>query len=206
MAIHTTVNKEWSVRLLIITVAFTLFGFWFLYDWKVGYPEKQEKYETVFDASGVIYDDWEKRWADAGYPPIDNPNDLESKSESDIRTQFVLACVAFPVGLLSITWLLYHARRKPWVDEEGFKFLSTVIPLNSIKKIDTDLWKSKGIAVLHYDGEGGTGIFKLDDWKYKGADRVLEHIVEKTGLTGSSLVDEALFNKPQAEVETGESA
>ncbi len=189
MAIYTKINKEWSVRLLLITVAFTGFGFYCLYDGKVGYPHKKMLYELTHtqDEQGnwreLDEEVWKPKAIGQGLDPEKiSPKDFEEVTDGDITAQFIMAGICFPIGVLSIGWLLYHGRRKPWVDEEGFKFTRVVVPLESIKHIDKDLWKSKGIAVLHYEGPTATGAFKLDDWKYKGADAVLEHIEQALGL------------------------
>jgi hypothetical protein len=88
-----------------------------------------------------------------------------------------------PIGLIALVWLAHHARRKPRVDDQGLHFRDTTVPFDAITKVDKDLWKSKGIAVIHYELDGKPDTFKMDDWKYKGAVEAQKIIDEKLGLT-----------------------
>ena len=184
MAIQTRVNKEWSIRLLIISVAFIGWGFYSVYDGKVGYPNENKLYELTHE-----YDEATEQWTElpdgewqanltaAGFDPDKiRPNKLTYHSPWSINTQFIMAGLCFPVGLVSLVWLIYHGRRAPSVDEQGLKFGSTTVSLESITVIDKVLWASKGIASIRYESDGGSGLYKLDDWKHRGSDELLKYV------------------------------
>lgn len=191
MAIETSVNKEWSVRLLLITVAFGFFGGWSLYDGIVGYPEARELYRMTHDNTdgksvGELLDReaWEDEVVEAGYDPeliAAKAHKLKPKSDFDVIAQFVMATICFPVALMAFVWMLHHARRKPRVDDSGLIFAGTTVPFDAIGEIDKTLWGSKGIATIHYEVQGTAGRFKMDDWKYKDADKALAFIEDKLG-------------------------
>jgi len=181
MAATTKVNTEWAVRLLIIAIAALVFGTWFTYDGAVGWPKENEKrilahekHETAKgDVKWTLRDDWAERLEQAGYSV--NPGDPPEapRSQQDIQTQFVYAAICFPVAILLLINLQFHASRKLYTDEKGLHHGRKFIAFDQIQRIDYDRWDSKGIAVVH--GNDDTMI-KLDDWKYKGAADVLADV------------------------------
>ena len=180
MTIETRVNKEWSVRLLIIAVAFIGWGFYSVYDGTTGYPNENKLYELTHEFDEET-DQWtlltdeeiEANLTAAGHDPTKiRANKLTYHTPMSINTQFIMAAICFPVGVISIIWLLYHSKRKPRVDEEALRIGGTAIPLGSITVIDKILWDSKGIVTIRHE----SGVYKLDDWKHRGAKEVLAYI------------------------------
>lgn len=191
MAIETTVNKEWSIRLLIISVAFGAWGCWSVYDGFVGYPNQRELYrmthgDTDGTTTGVLLDraEWEPAVVEAGYDPdaVERKiNKLKPRTQWDLNAQYIMAGICFPIAIAAFFWMLHHARRKPRVDEQGLSFAGHKVPFGSIEQIDKDLWESKGIASIRYKVNGKAGVFKMDDWKYKGAKEAIEFIEQRLG-------------------------
>lgn len=189
------INKEWGVRLALIALMFIGGGAYFLYDGLVGYPKQTEKYELVFeekpDGTTVQRDNWKERLEEAGYSSDINPKDLNYKSDRDIMTQLIIAGLCFPIGLLSVFWLLVNSRREMIADDSGVKFGGARMAFDNIDSIDKTRWDSKGIAVLI--GRDGSKMV-LDDWKFRGAADVLAEVERELGM-GDDEKDE---DEPQA--------
>jgi len=41
------------------------------------------------------------------------------------------------------------------------------VPFDALRSLDTSRWRTKGIAVVHYEVDGRAGRIVLDDWKYQ---------------------------------------
>jgi hypothetical protein len=190
MSVEAHINKEWAVRLVIITLMFLGGGLWFVYDGLIGWPKAQARYQLVWQPQVVktpdgdqevqwdLRDDWAQRLQDAGLDPNINPKDLKYHTDTDIMTQFIYAGLCVPVGLLALIWLLVNSRRQMLADDQGVKFGSRRIDYSDVTDIDKARWASKGIAVVH--GNNGSRI-TLDEWKFRGAKDVLKEVENRTG-------------------------
>jgi len=172
-----TVSTDYRWRLGLVGAMVMFFSLWFFYDGLIGYPAKREIYQQYEQFVQVAdYDGWrayaieQGLWseADPGYP--DAPDAKDNKSDWDIAVQVILGALCFPIGGMFLwTWF---ASGRWWVASDG-QTLSThrgeSVPFEAIKSIDTSRWKSKGIAVVHYEVEGKAGRIVLDDWKYRRA-------------------------------------
>jgi hypothetical protein len=87
--------------------------------------------------------------------------------------------ICIPIGLLSLIWLAFNARRPLFADEQGVQFGSRRLAYDQITSIDRTRWDSKGIAVL--ESEQAKSI-TLDDWKFKGAADVLGVVDARLGI------------------------
>ena len=92
-----------------------------------------------------------------------------------------------PISLVGLTiWFGYSTlmlkRRKLTVDEKGLTFEDgTVIPLDSLTKIDKSKLKNRGKIFIDYEANGETKTIKLKDSIYDDVDGVLEEILKLTG-------------------------
>ncbi len=96
------------------------------------------------------------------------------------KTWGPISCVAGAI------WFGYAAfalsRRKLTVDENGLSFEDgTVIPLDSLTKIDKSKLKSSGKLLIDFEANGETKTLKLKDSVYDDVDGVLDEILNLTG-------------------------
>jgi hypothetical protein len=165
MAAKATVSWEWRWRLALIATLGILFGAWALYDGLVAYPE-HNRVRAEWDK--LQADGREHEWpAKARELGVSEEQPDPMKGDTSILTQFIMAGITLPVGLFAG----YHFVRSltRWIasDERG---LSTSwgedVPFTTIQTLNKDRWKSKGIAIVTYEGDKGVGKLVLDDWKF----------------------------------------
>ena len=125
-----------------------------------------------------------------GTPP--GMSDLPAEPKQD-WAQLIIAACCFPIGLLAVLWLIGHARRRIVADDEGVHFAGQTIRYDEITEIDRTRWDSKGIVVLI----AGERRMKLDDWKFRGADRVLQRVDERRPGGGAEDPQETSATDPQ---------
>ncbi len=184
MAVRAKISKGYIWRPGLIGTAALVFCSWFYYDGTVKYPLQQKQSE----AYAQIYQDntdpieagraWEALAAENGWSNT-KPTMREDK---DIFTQKLLAGITAPVGLYFMATFLLSMGRWIEADEDGVRTRSgKATDYASIKSIDKSRWKTKGIAVVHYDSNGQSGQITLDDWKFdrEPIKRILEAIDER---------------------------
>ncbi|MCA9238964.1 MAG: hypothetical protein KDA37_02140, partial [Planctomycetales bacterium] len=176
---------------------------WFLYDGAVGYPKKAEIWKAFEELDEETRgEEWPKIAEEHGWPEL-APNEHDyNKSPEDIFFQFLMAV---PAGLASLWFfLLVVLARGSWIEAndagvtsswgKGFKW-------DHVTRLDKKKWRSKGIARVYSEGEGGKKTFVIDDFKFKR---------EPTGQILRALEDriprEMIVNGPsEAEVEASAS-
>ncbi|TWU30045.1 hypothetical protein [Bythopirellula polymerisocia] len=185
MATRANVSPNYLVRLGIVGVVCVFGGLWFLYDGLVGYPAKRERgldrieffeeHKDDLDDKGnklgelQLSESWKKRAAEKGWP-TDNPLNPETGKPLavvDINEQFFYAGGAGLIGLGFLSRLVFMLGR--WVESDG-KQLRTKggqqAKFSQITSLDKKKWQAKGIAFVTYQGEGGKGKIRLDDYYY----------------------------------------
>jgi len=170
--VEARINKEWAVRLIIIAVMFIGGGCWFLYDGAVAWPAENERYAVFQQINEEGERAWQEVFAERGWSTRNPP---DQHSDTDIMTQFIIAGLCFPIGLLALFWLGLNARRKVVADDEKVRFAGREMRYDAITDIDKTRWDSKGIVVL----ESGEERMKLDDWKFRGVGKVLERVEQR---------------------------
>jgi len=173
--VEARINKEWAVRLIIIAVMFIGGGCWFAYDGAVAWPAENERhalYKDILDQGDAAEKSWQAVFEERGWSTRKPPKE---HSDTDILTQFIIAGICFPIGLLALFWLVLNSRRKVVADQEKVRFAGKQMRYDEITDIDKTRWDSKGIVVL----ESGEQRMKLDDWKFRGVGRVLERVEQR---------------------------
>ncbi len=88
-------------------------------------------------------------------------------SPSSIFTQFIMAAITAPIGLVfAFSYITSYGR---WIRTDEEKITTHAgqeATYGQIMKLDKERWKTKGIAVVHYEGQKGAGKIVLDDWKF----------------------------------------
>lgn len=133
-------------------------------------------------------------------------------SESSIFTQFIMAAITAPIGLIFLFSYLTSYRRWIRSDEEQVSTnAGQNVPYNDITRLDKERWKAKGIATVHYETKQGAGKIILDDWKFDRptTDIVLRDIEANLGddqiINGEREPDyEALAEQDQQRLEQDE--
>jgi hypothetical protein len=166
------INKEWAVRMLVIAIMFIGGGCWFVYDGAVAWPAENDRYaiyKEILDQGDQADKSWQEVFQENGWSTRKPPKE---HSETDILTQFIIASLCFPIGLLALIWLLLNARRSVVADDQAVTFAGKQMRYDEITDIDKSRWDSKGIVVLI----SGEQRMKLDDWKFRGVKDVLERV------------------------------
>jgi hypothetical protein len=183
MAVRANISKGYIWRPGLIGVAALFFSAWFLYDGMVKYPLQQKQSQEHADIYQTHTDPiaaeraWETLAAEKGWPTKTTP-----REDKDIFTQKLLAGITGPVGLYFMVTFLFSLGKWVEADENGVRTRSgQTTDYTSIKSVDKSRWKSKGIAVVHYETSGQPGRITLDDWKYERepTKRILEAIDER---------------------------
>jgi hypothetical protein len=131
-------GKYFRITRYIMTGVLLIYGAWSIYDGFISWPE----------------------W------PISHPNE-KPKSDMDIKFNQVLGMVLPPLAIVLLIRALYISRGKYRL-EDGILYVPghPPVPLDTIHKIDRELWDRKGIAWAEYTVDGKDGEIKLDDFVY----------------------------------------
>ena len=160
---------------------FILFwALYFLYDGYVGYPYKREiarafaQYQDELAQTHIqsekdkITVQWEQRALEKGWPTNTSDPPGHDYSDWDIRTQLIIGYLLLPWSLLMWVSLLRLTGRRIELDGEGVTASwGPRVAYGAITSLNLNRWKTKGIAVVHYNDEAGqTKRFVLDNFKY----------------------------------------
>ncbi len=168
MSLKANTRSGYRWRLGLIGLAMLGFGLYCVYDWQIGYPHQKAVYEAYLDIKEqhpqTYPTEWDRYATERGW----STNVPKGKTDSDIRTQLIMALIVLPIGLF-FTWK-FIASLNRWIamDERGLSASGgRVVPYESIKGVDWSRWKTKGIAAVRYDNGSGDRRLVLDDWKYE---------------------------------------
>jgi hypothetical protein len=171
-------------------VAFVCLGLagWAVYDGAIGYPNQREralKYLELFEQDRM--EDWDAICEQRGWS-IDPPG--EPKTEYDVMTQYTMAALVAPVGLL---FLFFLARAWPrWIEADDTGLATSWgerVEYDQIVALDKKQWKAKGIAKVEYQADGRNRRLVLDDCKYDFAltEKILREVeshIDPEQITG----------------------
>ena len=185
MSTKTVISKGYRVRLGVIGLALVGWGCWSLYDGIVVYPEKQKMYQTYMQIQEQHKDNWDEKWQQVTAENHWDPGQPSAKSDLDILMQYVMAGLTLPFGLYFSGLFMLAGRRFVLADDAGLhtNYVAEV-PWDQIKSVDTTRWRSKGIALVQYEGPQGSGAVLLDDWKFEQqtTQNIFEMVADRTGL------------------------
>jgi len=172
--IQATMSPGYRWRLAIISLVLLGFGGWCLYDGLVKYPAQNRHIEQSAQALTRFQEEhshnWQQLWTDHARAQglLEDPKSETYYNDWDIYTQYIMAALTLPAGLL--VGLAYLRGRGRWIamDQQGLRTSwGQTAPWDSIRELDKARWKSKGIAVVRYDDRGSLRRITLDDWKYQ---------------------------------------
>ena len=148
-----TLNREFLVRHLGVTLLMAGLGCWFVYDGAVTYPE--------MDAVA---------FCERHHKSLDNP---EREKADAIRRQYQFASLAF-IAALAIGCHLLKVRNETleWDDEKmsGSLTFGKEARFADVKDVDSRMWEKKGIVVVTIDD--GRKI-TLDTWHHPEAKELI---------------------------------
>ena len=148
-----TLNREFLVRYLGVTLLMAGLGCWFVYDGAVTYPE--------MDAVA---------FCERHHKSLDNP---EREKADAIRRQYQFASLAF-IAALAIGCHLLKVRNETleWDDEKmsGSLTFGKEARFADVKDVDSRMWEKKGIVVVTMDD--GRKI-TLDTWHHPEAKELI---------------------------------
>lgn len=169
LPIHADWDPKYFRKFILLGLGAMGACLWFLYDGAIGYPKKAEiwhAYEELDEETRG--EEWPKLAREHGWPELAPDEHDYNKSQEDIFFQYVMAV---PAGIASLWFfLLVFMARGTWIEADengvtssrgkGFKW-------SEVTKLDKKKWRSKGIAKVHSQGEGGKKTFVIDDFKFQ---------------------------------------
>jgi len=204
--IQARASKSYCLRLMLIGLLFAGWGVWSVYDGTVTYPRQREifqQYENLQEEGRL--DKWPTLMAEHGYP--ETPKDRSSR---DILTQFIMAAITLPIGLLFLVGFVRYRARWIRVSEDGATLernFGPNIAFSQVTSLDNTRWPSKGISMLKYKPNGQEKRLVLDNWKFDQhpMDAIIYQVQEK--LERSQIVGEPIptpkLLKPEGESDDG---
>ncbi|MCH2182591.1 MAG: hypothetical protein MK108_11350 [Mariniblastus sp.] len=178
MKIRADSNNGFLQRFLLIAIVCMGFGLYCLYDGFIGYPKKlkiSEAYdqfhpvtaeEVSTDQAVQAEAEWESFAQSQGWS-IEKPKKRPAAIRSDIIWQYIMAGVAFLVGLPVL--YNYLTSKNAWIESDGRQVTTSwgqVVDFDQVQGIDKKRWEKKGIAKVSYLGRQGEGTLVIDDFKF----------------------------------------
>ncbi len=169
MQVRANCDEKFFIRFLIIGIVCLAYSLWCLYDGLIAYPEelvRSEIYHNDFAGGGEeAQAAWLQRTEQEGWSAL-IPRDPE-KIRNGIVLQYIQIAVCLVVGIPMI--LKYLMARGSFIEanqDEIRPSWTKPVPFTTIAKIDKTRWEKKGIAKLHYQSDGATKVFVMDDFKF----------------------------------------
>jgi hypothetical protein len=192
MTVRSKISGRHLIRLTIVGLFCIGFGLYCLYDGMVGYPGQRERALAFknLEEEGRL-EEWPEYAAKRDWKPY-NPG--EPKTEAQITAQFFMMAICGVAGLLVLTHVLMSCGRWIEMDESGLRSSrGQEAKFDQVAKIDKKKWDNKGIAKVHYQVNGGTKVFTLDDFIYDRptTDNILRQLESRVG------VDKIVNGKPE---------
>ncbi|MEM6853665.1 MAG: hypothetical protein AAF593_04570 [Planctomycetota bacterium] len=204
--VKSTISPGYRWRLILITLIMLGFGAYCVYDWRIGYPLKVEKYETYNQIMEDNPNDYPTVWtayaAEKGWPD----KVPGRKTSTDVFTQLLMALITVPLGLFFLFKLVKENTRWVAMDDNGITASGGhTVPWESIKSLDETKWKTKGIAYLHYAADNNRERkILLDDFKQE-REPTKQIVTTVQELLNPAAPDEAASQETTA-AEDGESS
>lgn len=169
--------------LIILIVAGS--GAWFLFDGLVSYPGSNVRWsahDELKKQHGEKTPELDAAWKEvARQKGWDPAPPKKFHTPGDIQTQLVLGALGLLGGAIC-GWHYFRSLSTTTKLDHDIITLpdGSAVPLDKIVAISKKRWENKGIADLLYEaGRGAHKKFILDDYKYIGAEKILE-AAEKT--------------------------
>jgi hypothetical protein len=221
---------SWVRGKILRGLLFIAFASLFVYDGAFAWPKRNatvQEYLKFVEKEGKSKYDWPAHAEKLGLRdytlgqvfmaksrPKESYDHESEKNQRQLNEQFIWAIGLSLVGIGFWVWILLNRGKVLAYDEtaligpDGKR-----VPLASIKEIATEKWEKKGLAYVRYEEE--PGVLKkltLDDLKFDGAEKVLEHAQAHLGLPLESEVrkkaqaERAAREQAEAEAEAGPSS
>lgn len=238
MKARANTDKKFLYKYLLIGIATLLYSLYCFYDAFLNYPAQRPAsvaydslLEDVDERKAAATDDtvnWaevrESEWKQIAEtngwnakPPHYTAEELKHNIQFSIGLGAVCALIAVPC----IFWFLRN--RGTWQEIDGTRLISSngqSLDFSDIQTVDKKNWVKKGLATIHYLGDGSAKTFVLDDLKYDRAvvDQIIAEVeaaipAEKivNGPTEAEIARDreaalAARQKKLAELEAGEEA
>ena len=183
-----------------IAMLVMVFGFciYFIYDWRVGYPQKRAAVAAWLEKKKELagesvdpkdIDSAKTKEIDAAYARVAAerglPEEVDKKKLDLNHWDFQInyeqpgsAVVSGVLGLIMLFFYIRTTRSRLTADGESFTPPNGErVPFASAFRIDRRKWDHKGLAYVYYkDGEGKERRAVIDDLIYGGASKVLERL------------------------------
>ncbi len=165
---------------------------WFFYDGYIGYPKAAERYAefdqlakemiAAGEAQAEIDESVRLAWAEkarANGWKIEKPKEI---TDRQIEEQKVIGLGLTIVGFGIVVWGIISMRQTITSDGKSIKSaFGKVVHYDEVKSLDKRKWDKKGIAYAHYTTEGKKQKITLDDYKFAGAEEIVEEIERRLG-------------------------
>lgn len=166
--IRANVHQPFFRKFLWVFLGCVAFAGWCLYDGLIAYPKKltiAQAYEKLPE-NDDRRQAWKELAAENGWP-IMTPAKTAEDISHDIGGQFmmIILCSLFGVPAL----LMFMSGQGTWIEGDENLLRNSKgqeLPIDSIVKIDKRKWDAKGIAKIHYEVNGKSKKFVMDDFKY----------------------------------------
>ena len=179
MQVKARTSPGYRWRLAAVAVLGLGWGLWSAYDGIVGYPEHNRHVDTFNQFKERHGDAWRDLWpTEAKQHGWSEKEPRPRKSRFDIYSQYVMAAITLPTGLIFLISFVRTGSR--WIASDGATLTTSwgqTAPFDSITSVNKDRWKTKGIAVVNHGQDGGESRLILDDWKYERDP--ITHMVEQ---------------------------
>ena len=195
----TSVNVEaritpvWKKRMLLLIAFVLASGGWFFYDGYIGWPAEAKRHATYAEfvdglvergeISREIADtphnkSLEEAWRDHAREHGLSTSVPSERTEEDFRQQKIIGAGAVAVAVAMFWWFVLSCRRVLRADDSTIYAVDGKhVPLDSVVGVNKKRWDSKGIAVVYYStGDGKRAKAVLDDYKYGGAEEILDEV------------------------------
>lgn len=192
---HTT---PWYTRRRLLMVLMLLgFSAYFAYDWKIGYPKEQRKYEEYWPAYQKMQKEELKAYTDMavakGWPKEPHEQNWDYKLKEQL-----IWCIGTGIGglLMLGAWLRFKGKTLR-ADQESFTTPDGVrIPFASVEKVDKRKWDNKALAYAFWKDGETVRKATIDDLVFDDAGKVFDRLM--ANFQGE-LVD---IERPAAEPES----
>ncbi len=141
---------------------------WFMYDGFVTYPHKRHIAQEFarFKDEGKE-DQWAQHAQQRGWPDGRDGEPGHDYSDWDIRTQKIIAFSLLPIALVYCFSFIRSFGKSIQLQPDAIvASWGQRMAFDSVTALHKGRWKTKGIAVAHYQADGKKRKFVLDNWKY----------------------------------------
>ena len=167
-----SLNKEFALRHLFVTLLMVAMGGWFGYDGFVAYPSQSARELYVSCHQGE-----------------EPANDLAAEkfraAASPRQKQFMALCLLAAALIGGHLWLVSRLRVE--FDAEGFIWCGRRFAYADVTKVDDSSWSKKGIVRLTTPA----GVLTLDSWHHTGVRDFRERLDETLKGRNGGMADAA---------------